>query len=474
MPERQMPKLLVVIASFGTSQDRFLEAVIQEYKRMPYHVDVVVVSNVSKPVPAGVELVVGLPTSDPWSLPFAHKKVMADRLERYDLFIYSENDTPILEKNIEGFLHVSEFLPEHEIPGFLRYENGPRGTKNFISAHGHYHWDPSSVVTRGPYTLAFLTNEHSACYLITQEQLRKAIDSGTFLLAPYRGKYDLACTAATDPYTRAGQRKLICISHLDDFLVHHLPDKYTPPDFSEHEQEFSKQIDALLAIGTNGRSTSSLIPSETKLPDAKYSKDYYEPVRGEVVSELPPSVRSVLSVGSGSGKTEECLAAKGVQVTAIPLDSIIGKCLEGTAVEVVNVDLSVANAKLQGREFDCLFLSNILHLVPDPAQTLARLCELIRPGGYALIVTPHVATLKNRLNRMLGKQSYKDVGSYDRGGVHNVSRASVETWIRAAGCTLERLKWLTTPRVQKISRFAPALLNSLLGSEIIAVARKAG
>src|SRR5271154_7234857 len=112
MADKQKLRLLVVMASFGTSQDRFLAPVVENYRKMPYHVDIVIVSNVAKPVPEGVELVVGMPIPDPWSLPFAHKKVMAERAENYDLFIYSEGDTMVFEKNIEGFLRVSQELPE--------------------------------------------------------------------------------------------------------------------------------------------------------------------------------------------------------------------------------------------------------------------------------------------------------------------------------------------------------------------------
>jgi hypothetical protein len=199
-------KLLVVIASYGSNQDKFMEVLVREYMKMPYRTHVVVVSNVDKSVPDGAELIVGMPTKDPWSLPFAHKKVMADRANDYDLFIYSENDTPITERNIEAFLRVSEALPPTEIPGFLRYEDGPTGLRNYINIHGHYHWDSTSPIKRGSYTFAFLTNEHSACYLLTQKQLKAAIDSGGFLVPPHHGKYDLACTASTDPYTSCGFR----------------------------------------------------------------------------------------------------------------------------------------------------------------------------------------------------------------------------------------------------------------------------
>ena len=33
--------------------------------------------------------------------------------------------------------------------------------------------------------------------------------------------------AASNIYTKSGLEKVICISHFDDFLIHHLPNKYS-------------------------------------------------------------------------------------------------------------------------------------------------------------------------------------------------------------------------------------------------------
>ena len=62
--------------------------------------------------------------------------------------------------------------------------------------------------------------------LLTREQLRKAIQSEGYLVGPHQNKYDLLVTAATDPYTQCGFRKLVCISHIEDFFIAHLPNKY--------------------------------------------------------------------------------------------------------------------------------------------------------------------------------------------------------------------------------------------------------
>jgi len=465
-------RLLVVIASYGRNQDRYLEEIVREYKRMPYKVDVIVTSNVEKPVPAGVQLVIGMPSKNPWSLPFAHKKVMAERVADYDLFIYSENDTLISTGNIESFLRVSEVLPENEIPGFLLYEDGPTGARRYAGIHGRFHWDVTSVCRRGPYTFAFLTNEHSACYLLTQRQLRQAIGSGGFLVPPHHGKYDLACTASTDPYTSCGFRKLVCISHVEDFLVHHLPDKYTGREFTPEEQSFDKQREALLAIAREGGNRPYLLPIETKLPDLHMSKEYYEPVKQEVIGAIPGSVQSLLSVGSGSGATERWFVQRMRQVTAIPLDPAIGACLEGSGVELVHGDYDSALRSLDGRKFQALFFSNTLHLVPNPGSLLRKYTKLLEPGGYVLLLTPNVATLRNNLTALLDRPAYRRLRDFEQGGVQFVSLARVRKWLAFAGLSLEDVRWITTPRFRGIVQSLPALFGPWFGTEIIVLGQK--
>jgi hypothetical protein len=160
---------------------------------MPFSIDVIIISNIDKPPSPDVGCLVGLPNDNPWSLPFAHKRIFADRLQEYDLFIYTEDDILITQRNILAFQEVSAVLGTEEIAGFFLVEYGPNGETNYCQVHGHFRWESSSVRARGPYVLAHFTNEHSACYMLTRQQLAKALASGGFLVEPHEGKYDLLC-----------------------------------------------------------------------------------------------------------------------------------------------------------------------------------------------------------------------------------------------------------------------------------------
>src|SRR4051812_47484139 len=155
-------RVLAAIASFGERNLAYLREIIQQYHAMTtLEVDVVVLSEAPKALPPSVRVIVGLPSANPWSLPFGHKRLFADSIEDYDLFIYSEDDMGVTEGNLRAFVSATKLLPSDEIAGFLRYEKAKDGSVWMPDAHSSFHWEPRSVVERGGEIFARYTNEHA-------------------------------------------------------------------------------------------------------------------------------------------------------------------------------------------------------------------------------------------------------------------------------------------------------------------------
>lgn len=268
-------RVLVAIANYGFKHVEYVHRLIEEYRSLPCSTDIVVLSDVPKDLGSDVEVVVGLPTRDPWSLPFGHKKIFAERMADYDLFIYSEDDILLTWKNIESFLLITDVLPKNEIAGFVLYELDSTGKRWFPGFHGPFHWIPSSLKRVDNYRLAICSNLHSACYVLTQNQLKRAISSGGYLVNPHQGKYDLLCSASTDPYTQCGFRKLICISHLSDLLVHHLPNRYVGK-IGIDENDFGKQLAFMLSLEDRDMCGQELLPTTKNIDHiVRWDKMYY-------------------------------------------------------------------------------------------------------------------------------------------------------------------------------------------------------
>jgi 2-polyprenyl-3-methyl-5-hydroxy-6-metoxy-1,4-benzoquinol methylase len=464
-------RILVAIASYGTSNDRYLKRLIEEYRSMSFEVDIVVLSNLNKKLAPNIETIIGLPNRNPWSLPFIHKKVFSDRIEKYDLFVYSEDDMLVTERNLRAFLGVTAALREDEIAGYLRVEHGPNSRVNFPEVHGHFHWDPVSIRSRGDYTLAQFTNEHAAVYVLTRDHLKKAIKSGGFLVEPHEGKYDLLCSAATDPYTQCGSVKLIPVSHLDDFTIRHLSDKYVGK-LGVNASEFSEQIDVLLSLAANERQPEPLINTETKLRRGMYSKNYYHPAEDDIVSLIPPRARRVLSIGCGSGAIESCLTEKGLHVVALPLDPIISVSAAKRGVELVFGNFHDANAKLKGEKFDCVLYLNVLHLIRDPVEILTLFGNNLSAEAIVIIQGPNMLSVPAIWNSIRHSPRLQVLGSFDVTGVHCTSFRKVRDWCRKSGLKISKTIGVPSRRSDRLRAVTPNFVVRSFAPVLITVAQR--
>jgi colanic acid/amylovoran biosynthesis protein len=463
--------ILVTIANFGTKNDPYLRQLLTEYASMSHKVHVVVLTNVPKSLGEDIEVVVTAPRGNPWAFPFAHKRILADRLNDYDLFIYSEDDTLITERNIDAFLRVTAVLPKHEIAGFVRSEKSPDGATYFCTVHNHFHWDPSSVISRGPFTLAHFTNEHAASYILTRDQLKQSIASGGFLVEPHQGKYGLLESAATDPYTRCGFRKLICISEIRDFTLPHIPNKYIGR-MGLKDTEFALQISALEAIHNKTRRCEVLLARETNAGQGKWSKKYYEPLRYDLLDQIPHGSQRVLSFGCGTGELEAELMRRGMRVTAVPLDSVVGVCAEAKGIEVVYGNPESALAKIESERFDCIVANNILHLFPEPGKLLFSLSGLLASGGIILVTVPNLQQLPVWWNRISRNPAYANLSSFEHAGLHVTSYRKIRKWFAAAGLQMRRAAPVIPKRAERVYGMAGKWSRWCLASEFLIAGTK--
>jgi 2-polyprenyl-3-methyl-5-hydroxy-6-metoxy-1,4-benzoquinol methylase len=433
-------RLLVAIASFGERNLTYLNRTIQQYKAMPMAVDVVVVSEAPKDLPHGVTVVVGLPSTNPWSLPFAHKRLFAENLDCYDLFIYSEDDMGVTEDNIWAFLRATEVLRDDEIAGFLRYEKVAEGTVWMPDAHSSFHWEPDSVIDRGGITFAKYTNEHAAFYILTQAQLRRAIASGGFVREPYEGKYDMLCAAATDPYTSCGFQKVVCISDLRNFLIRHMSDRYAG-QMGLPLSSFEEQLETLQAIRSGAHPATTLCEVESKVPRAAWSKSYYEKPHETLLAMVPAGTTTVLSIGCGWGATEAALKQRGAQVTALPLDSVIGAAAARRGVKPMYGRLDDCLDKLGGEKFDCVLISNLLHLQRDPDDLFGRCAQFVRGGGSLVIDSPNFQRLGVAAQRLVGSGPFQNLRTFSDTGLNALSPGPLVRSRRKAGLSAVEVRW---------------------------------
>lgn len=467
-------KILVVIANYGTKGRKYLTRVLAEYRSMPWSVRVVVLSNIPKDLGPGVEVAVGLPAKDPRSLPFGYKKVFAQCAQDYDLFIYSEDDVLITERNLRAFLRATELLPPEYIAGFLRTEVSAEGKRYYSTIHAHYHWDANSVMKLDDCSFARYTNEHSGCFVFTKAQLAKAMKSPGFLLGFRKGRYGYLETAATDPYTQSGFKKVICISHLGDFCLPHLPNLYCGK-IGVDAQIADREIAKLISLNGRAEIRGPLFETEARLERSSWDKQYYEFAREDVLEMVPREAKTILSVGCGWGETEGKLVERGVEIVGIPLDCVIAVTAKARGVHLVPPDLELARQQLSSRRFDCIIFSDSLHRFADPVAVLKLYNPLLEPRGVVIVSAPnfnHFSVLRDRALGRLKLPGARARDVFAKYGLHLTTFRTVRQWLQLSGLDLYACNREVPRRFRRLDRLTFGLLREMLAGNLVVVGRR--
>ena len=133
------------------------------------------------------------------------------------------------------------------------------------------------------------------------------------------------------------------------------------------------------------------------------------PVRARFVAERATlSGARVLDVGCGGGLLAESLARAGAKVTAIDLAPGMIEVARLHAMEQkLEIDYRMvaaeAVAAAEPGSFDVVTCMEMLEHVPDPAQMVATLTTLVRPGGAVFISTLN-RNLKSFLLAIVGAE----------------------------------------------------------------------
>jgi 2-polyprenyl-6-hydroxyphenyl methylase/3-demethylubiquinone-9 3-methyltransferase len=169
------------------------------------------------------------------------------------------------------------------------------------------------------------------------------------------------------------------------------------------------------------------------------------PVRlGFIAARVPLGGRRALDVGCGGGLLAEGLARAGADVTAIDLAPGL---IEVARLHAAEAQLAIDYRVLPAEElaaatpqgFDVVTCMEMLEHVPEPAQMLATLARLTRPGGELFVSTLN-RNLRSFLTAIVGGEYLTRLIPR---GTHEYERlirpAELARWARAAGLTLNSL-----------------------------------
>lgn len=159
--------------------------------------------------------------------------------------------------------------------------------------------------------------------------------------------------------------------------------------------------------------------------------DYYGEVRSDVLPFVPAGAREVLEVGCGRGVTGRLLQEKlGCRVTGVELNPVVAREAARHLHRVIQGD--VQEISIEGGYDAVLALEVVEHLVEAEAF-LARIRELLAPGGRAILSIPNVGHYSIVEDLIAGRWDYLPIGLLCYTHYRFFTRKTLADWLRRAG-----------------------------------------
>lgn len=162
--------------------------------------------------------------------------------------------------------------------------------------------------------------------------------------------------------------------------------------------------------------------------------DYGTRERSEALGFLSPPLGDVLDVGCAEGANADALRAAGAKrIAGVELDEQFAQVARSRYDEVITGSVEEKLPWAPG-SFDTVLCYDVLEHLRDPWSVLARLHELLRPGGRVHVALPnarHTAVWLPLVFR--GRFRYAPAGLLDVTHLRFFARRDAEDLVRGAG-----------------------------------------
>jgi hypothetical protein len=237
--------ILLAIAHYGTSNRQYLLRCLKEYNSyQKYEIE----CHLQVTDPTDIDLrgldnikfsVVRYPEDAGQSLVMKHRRLFETTEGDFDYYVYAEDDILITEATFDHWAAEQRQMPPGFACGVLRYEQKTGSDYKYLFDTHETH-----SVHRGGRTIfkdAYIINDkkylepyniHQGCYMLTNDMLKRVLESGKYL---EEGNHYVGLLegGASDVYYKCGLTRVLPAQGIGQFLVHHSCNKYVHklPDF---------------------------------------------------------------------------------------------------------------------------------------------------------------------------------------------------------------------------------------------------
>jgi SAM-dependent methyltransferase len=224
-------------------------------------------------------------------------------------------------------------------------------------------------------------------------------------------------------------------------------------------------------------------PRPTVMPDPSVPGPYFNDGNQALLRLLPAGVRRVLDVGCGAGSNARILQAQGIEVTALTLSKEEARLAAPFCVRTLVADVERDPLPVSDPPFDLMLCSHVLEHLARPSNTLTRVAEILRPGGFALVAIPNMAFWRPRLQMLRGDMSREDTGFFDRTHLQFWSYKTATNVFAGTPFSMVRIEaefavplWPLRRLVPRLSRNLDGrigpLVPNLFGAQVLMLAQK--
>ena len=114
------------------------------------------------------------------------------------------------------------------------------------------------------------------------------------------------------------------------------------------------------------------------------------------------SAGDLLDVGCSTGEWAAYWMERGWRCSGIDIDEEHIAISRGRGIEARHCDLNKEKLPFENESFDLIFAGEVIQHLIDTDFFLSELYRCLKPGGRALITTPNLVSLENRLRILLG------------------------------------------------------------------------
>lgn len=192
----------------------------------------------------------------------------------------------------------------------------------------------------------------------------------------------------------------------------------------------------------------------------------------------------VFDIGCATGYFAQKLRRKNCEVFGIDPDMKAIMVARKYCKKAFVGNISKLNLLSIPEDFDTVLMLDVIEHLKDQGAQLSLIKKYIKTGGKLIISTPNIAHISVRLNLLLGRFEYQEVGIMDKLHIHLFTKKTFVETINSAGYKIEKMDYsadfgqlpfyfgrLFNFVPKKLQYRITKIFNTLLAVQFIAVCR---